>query len=133
MGELYDEFAAALQFRSYFGYNLDALSECLKDFFFDDLQYQVERAGLDIVIWDADKVLEMGAGIQGRLDLEKLVSILRSAILEIRSPSGIVVGVEQVSRSVSVYLHFADEGAARDVARWNAAGCYPIRLEPSDL
>lgn len=135
MGELFDEFAASFQFRTYFGYNLDALAECLGDFFFDDLQYQAERTGLDIVIWHANSVLDMGEGTQGRLDLEKLVSIFRNAMDEIRSPTGFVVGREQISRDVSLYLHFEDEAAALDVTRWNAAGCLPIRfvsLDPNE-
>jgi len=48
---LYDECAAALQFPSYFGYNMAALHECLAD-----LDW-IEFSSLVIVLFDADEIL----------------------------------------------------------------------------
>lgn len=130
--EVFSEFAAAFQFPWYFGYNLDALAECLFDYFTEDLRYQSDRVGLDVLIWDADRVLEGGRGVRGQIDLENLISILTSMEKEIRSPTGIIVGLKQVSRDVRFYLHFETEEAESGISRWEAAGCYPIARRELD-
>ncbi|MEJ9078433.1 barstar family protein [Gordonia malaquae] len=127
--DLYDEFAAAFQFPSYFGYNKDALLDCLQDFFDEDLQYQAATSGLNLIIWHADKVLRDGIGLQGRVDLGDFIDILYSTISEISSPEGIRSGFEPVSRSVTVYLQFDDDDAASDLARWTSVG---LRYPKSD-
>ncbi|GEE00929.1 hypothetical protein nbrc107696_13750 [Gordonia spumicola] len=128
-GDLFDEFAAAFQFPSYFGYNRDALLDCLQDFFDEDLRYQAATSGLDLIIWHADEVLRDGSGLQGRVDLEVFIDILCSAISEIRSPEGIRAGFEPVSRSVNIYLQFDDDDAASDLARWASVGLRFSKLD----
>lgn len=129
---VFEECAAAFQFGPYFGYNLDALGECLSDFFLEGLQYQQDRTGLDVVIWDADCVLTEGSGERGVADLALFVSCLQFMADEIWERSGIVVGVEHVPRDVKIYLHFESEELAADVSRWSAAGCAPIARRVMD-
>lgn len=125
--ELFSQFAAAFQFPGYFGYNLDALYECLCDFFDEDLRYESLATGLELIVWDANLVLADEPDREGREPpLYVLVSILQSVARELAAPTGIRVGYEPVSRGFRVILHFDDEAAAGDIDRWERAGSGPI-------
>jgi hypothetical protein len=114
MPAVFQEFASALQFPYYFGYNLDALYECLCDVFDDPRAEKFD--GLLVAIWDADKVLSGDAEA-----LRSLSSLLNDVAVELSAPTGVVAGVRSRNRSMQVVLHFEDEVAAREVARWESA------------
>jgi hypothetical protein len=63
---LFDEFAAALQFPSYFGENWDALDECLNDLGW------LEGDGAALFILDADQLLQDAPPEDGRILFEIL-------------------------------------------------------------
>ncbi len=68
-GDLFDEFAAVLQFPHYFGENWDAFDECL-----NDLEW-LPANGYLIVIFDADRVLEKEPPSESQVFIEILQSV----------------------------------------------------------
>jgi RNAse (barnase) inhibitor barstar len=114
--QLFDEFAAALQFPYYFGENWDALEECVCD-----LEWLPNDPCL-LFFTDANRLLVREPGEKLALLLDVLESAAKSWALD-ESPSR-----EQLGRPFhAVYQCSADDEAAF-VARVDACGCSLDRL-----
>ena len=77
LSALFDEFAAALQFPSYFGENMDAFNECISD-----LNWLSVADPIVVLVTDPHLVLELESGDV----LRWFVSTMRSAIKELGLP-----------------------------------------------
>ncbi len=105
---LFDEFAAALQFPSYFGENWDAFADCISD-----LDWLPHGCGIVVLIYDADQVLSD----QGQL--VTLVGILKDTAREFGEPVDIAGSQDRDPVPFHVVLQ-SDEPTT--FGRWASAG-----------
>jgi RNAse (barnase) inhibitor barstar len=117
--QLFDEFAAALQFPDYFGENWDALDECLAD-----LDWLSIKVGAVLVVRDAEQVL-----LEDEPDrLEVLVAVLARATATLAAPIKLGEWWDRAALSFHVVLQASAPHAEATRARWGGAGA-----EPADL
>lgn len=110
---LFDEFAAALQFPSYFGENADAFDECIAD-----LAWLPPQNGYVIVVSEPDQVLvDAGTGA-----LDTLVSSLQRAAEEWARPVELGEWWDRPAVPFHVVLQSAVGDAPVVVKRWAEAG-----------
>ena len=110
--QLFDEFAAALQFPVYFGENWSALNDCLTD-----LAWLPPEAGYVLVISEPLRVLE------GSPDsLPVLVRQLASACEEWSSPISLGEWWDRPGVAFHTVLVTRNEDDAQVRGRWEAAG-----------
>jgi RNAse (barnase) inhibitor barstar len=109
---LFDEFAAAFQFPSYFGENWDAFDECLAD-----LNWLPFGAGYVVVITESEQVL-VDANPH---ELEIFVGVLKAAAETYRDP--ISLGETWDRPAVPFHVVLAgDVGTPAVIQRWQDAG-----------
>ena len=112
LDDLWDEFAAALQFPYYFGENWAAFDECIKD-----LGWLPSEAGYAIVVGQPQLVLDQSAA-----DFSVLVRVLTEAVAEWAAPVALGEWWDRPPVPFNVILA-AGVSELDDVqARWGAAG-----------
>jgi hypothetical protein len=119
VAQLYDEFAAALQFPAYFGQNWAAFGECLAD-----LEWLPPEAGYVVVFTEPLLVLD-----DSPADFEALVQTLTSVIQHWATPieAGAWWDRPAVPFNVVLAADTASASAVRD--RSAAAGAAGIELD----
>jgi len=120
---VFDEFAAALQFPTYFGENRDAFDECISEA--DEFSRDV---GLVVLLTEPDQVL----ADESPASLKWLVSSLEHAALEWGTP--IALGEWWDRPAVPFHVVLAGEGPtiAASIARWEAAGLSDLGTVDAD-
>jgi RNAse (barnase) inhibitor barstar len=119
-GRLFDEFAAALQFPSYFGENWSALDECLTD-----LEWLPPEAGYVLVFTEPMRVLEDAPAV-----LPTLVKSLASACEEWRTPVALGEWWDRPAVPFQVVLSSPAKDESYVLKRWREAGAMVQRLRP---
>ena len=118
--QLFDEFAAALQFPSYFGENWNALDDCLTD-----MAWLPPEAGYVLVISEPQRVLE------GSPDaLAVLIRCLASAFAEWSKPISLGEWWDRPSVPFHTVLATRPDDEAEVRSRWIAAGAPLEDLQP---
>lgn len=118
VAQLHNEFAAVMQFPSYYGENWDAFHDCLTD-----LVWLPSEAGYVLLLTDAHLALDTSPS-----DLEILVRLLASAIAEWAAPAEAGEWWDRPAVAFNVVL--ACDPAVIDSARerWNRAGAVLTEL-----
>ncbi len=114
LDDLFDEFAAALQFPYYFGENWPALDECL-----GDLEWIEPHSGLILLVYEADQVLTESTN-----DLPSLVRTIERAHSVYSQP---VNDGEWWDRP-ALPFHVVLQLPVAELDRWIEAGATPSRL-----
>jgi len=116
--QLFDEFAAALQFPYYFGHNWNAMDECLIDF------QWLPGDGYVICIQDAHRLLdeETPAGF------DTLMRVLQDAAKEWSLPVAIGEWWDRPGKPFHVVLHAPADGFEKLVRRVEATSISPAVL-----
>jgi hypothetical protein len=115
---LFDEFAAALQFPSYFGENWAAFDECLSDM--DD--WMPLAAGVVLLVEDPTAVL----ADEPEVELEVLVRCFRTATETYAAPIERGEWWDRPTVPFHVVLHSQPADAEETSRRWTRAGAQVI-------
>jgi hypothetical protein len=110
--QLFDEFAAALQFPAYFGENWPALDDCLSD-----LAWLPPEVGYVLVVSEPLRVLEVSPD-----SLPVLVRLLASACAEWSNPISLGEWWDRPAVAFHTVLVTREGDAAQVRNRWEAAG-----------
>ena len=117
VAELFDEFAAALQFPYYFGENWAAFDEC-----FSDLSWLHVQSGIVVVILDAEHVLKE----EGSAELKVLARIITDAASAFAEP---IEETEWWSRPPLPFHVVLQGDSLHFLNRWRTAGASISLLE----
>lgn len=117
---LFDEFAAALQFPSYFGENSSAFDECLTD-----LSWLPPQSGYVLVVTEPGEVLADAGSVD---DLAWLVRSLTRAQAEWASPVDDGEWWDRPAVPFHVVLQCAADERSSTRDRWVAAGAELVAL-----
>lgn len=118
--ELFDEFAAALQFPLYFGENQDAFNECIAE-----LETLPAGEGYVVAITEPDQVL-VDAGSDA---LAWLTRSLASAAEEWSQPVELGEWWDRPAVPFHVVLAGTSDAIAAAQHRWSSVGARPVPLE----
>lgn len=111
--DLFDEFAAALQFPYYFGENWPAFDECLSD-----MDWLPTSVGIVVVIVDPAEVL----ADEPEVELGVLVRLITHAADTYSEPIDAGEWWDRPALPFHVVLHSSAEDVAVVLGRWQAAG-----------
>ncbi|WP_281176450.1 barstar family protein [Microbacterium trichothecenolyticum] len=110
--DVFDEFAAAMQFPLYFGENKDAFDECIAE-----LDWLRQAVGCVVVITEPDEVLS-----DARAELAWLVNSLRAAAEDWSRPVDVGEAWDRPAQPFYVVLAGNHEELEVAADRWSRAG-----------